>query len=606
MTSLPAALTIDDLHRAYADGMTAAEAMEEVFRRIRAVDDPGIFIHLPEMASVLAAAEALGPFDPVAKPLWGIPCAVKDNIDVAGMPTTAACPAFEYMPDEDAQAVRRLRDAGAIVIGKANLDQFATGLVGTRTPYPIPRNSLDPDLVPGGSSSGSAAAVAQGIVPFALGTDTAGSGRVPAGLNSLVGWKPSLGALSTRGVVPACRTLDCVSVFAHSIADAKRVFDAARAFDAKDAYSRPWAGEGQAPWNGAAPRIGVPAAQDRKFFGDGAAQASYEVTLADLKERGVEIVEVPFQPFYDIALLLYEGPWVAERYAAIDAFIETNEADLHPVTREITIKARNFSATDTFKAIYKLADLKRRCGMLIEGLDMLCVPTAPTWYTVAENLADPIGTNSRLGTYTNFVNLMGMCGLTLPTGQQSDGRPASVTFLAPDGGDHFLAGVGETFQSGAAFGGGAVPVQSKSGDGGGIEIAVVGAHLKGLPLNGELTGLGAQFLRTARTRTDYRLYELPGSAPRKPGLLRVGDGQGHAIEVEVWSLTPDAFGKFVAAIPAPLGMGTLRLDDGTATKGFIVENEGIKDARDISSFGGWRNYIAEAAGPGAPQKGAVA
>ncbi|HAD85721.1 MAG TPA: allophanate hydrolase, partial [Rhodospirillaceae bacterium] len=535
MTSLPDALTIDDLHRAYADGMTAAEVIEEVFRRIAAVDDPGIFIHLPEIASVLAEAEALGAYDPVAKPLWGVPFAAKDNIDVRGMPTTAACPAFEYIPDEDAQVVRRLRDAGAIVIGKANLDQFATGLVGTRTPYPVPRNSLDADLVPGGSSSGSAVAVAQGIVPFALGTDTAGSGRVPAGLNGLVGWKPSLGAMSTRGVVPACRTLDCVSVFAHSIGDAKRVFDVARAFDAQDAYSRPWAGEGRADWDGAAPRIGVPAAQDRKFFGDGAAQASYEATLADLKERGAEIVEVPFQPFYDIALLLYEGPWVAERYAAIDAFIETNEADLHPVTREITIKARNFSATDTFKAIYKLADLKRRCGMLIEGVDMLCVPTAPTWYTVAENLADPIGTNSRLGTYTNFVNLMGMCGLTLPTGQQSNGRPASVTFLAPDGGDHFLAGVGETFRSGAAFGGGAAPVQSKSGDGGGIEIAVVGAHLKGLPLNGELTALGAQYLRSARTRADYRLYELPGSAPRKPGLLRVAEGQGHAIEVEVWS-----------------------------------------------------------------------
>ena len=586
MTKPP--LTIAGLHAEYAAGRSARDVIEDVFARIAEAADPGIFIHLADRDAVLAEADGLGAFDPVARPLWGVPFAVKDNIDVAGMPTTAACPAFAYVPDEDAEVVRLLRAAGAIVIGKTNLDQFATGLVGTRTPYPIPKNVLDPALVPGGSSSGSAVAVAQGIVPFALGTDTAGSGRVPAGLNGLVGLKPSLGALSTRGVVPACRTLDCVSIFAQTVAEAHRVFDVACAYDARDAYSRPWGGLPDG-LPGPALRIGVPAVQDRKFFGDTAAQLAYEATLADLTVQGAEIVEVPFQPFYDIALLLYEGPWVAERYAAIESFIEAHEDALHPVTRAITVKARNFTATDTFKAMYKLADLRRRCGMLIEGLDMLCVPTAPTWYTVEENLADPVQTNSNLGTYTNFVNLMGMCGLVIPTGLQSDGRPASVTFLAPDGGDRFLATVAETFQGEGSFGGGGSLEAGAAALG--IEIAVVGAHLTGLPLNGELTGLGAAFRRDARTRADYRLYDLAGTKPRKPGLLRVAEGTGHAIQVEVWSLAPEAFGQFVARIPAPLGIGTLRLDDGTETKGFIVESEGVRDARDISRFGGWRDYI---------------
>ncbi len=586
MTIPRSPLTIASLHADYAAGRAIADVIAEVYARYDEVADPGIFIHLADPASVAAEAAGLGAFDPKAKPLWGVLFAVKDNIDVAGMPTTAACPAFSYMPEEDAPVVARLRAAGAIVIGKANLDQFATGLVGTRTPYPIPRNALDPALVPGGSSSGSAVAVAQGLAAFSLGTDTAGSGRIPAGLNGLVGLKPSLGALSTRGVVPACRTLDCVSIFAHTVDEAHRVFDVACAYDAEEPYSRPWAGASfAAPADGL--RIGVPAKADRKFFGDAAAQESYEKTLADLARRGAEIVEIPFQSFYDIALLLYEGPWVAERYAAIDAFIDSNEDDLHPVTRAITIKARNFNAVDTFKAQYKLADLKRRCAQAIEGVDMLCVPTAPTWYTAEENLADPIGTNSNLGTYTNFVNLMGMCGLALPTGRQSDGRPASVTLLAADGGDRFLAGIADAFQSGGSMtgGGGA----KKTGD---IELAVVGAHLTGLPLNGELTGLGARLVGTARTRPDYRLFELSGTEPHKPGLLRVADGTGHAIEVEIWSLSADAFGRFVSRIPAPLGLGTLRLDGGAQAKGFIVESEGVKDARDISDFGGWRDYLA--------------
>lgn len=577
---------IEPLHNAYQAGKSACDMIIDTLRRIAEVDDPGVFIHVASQETLIEEAKRLGTFDSTKKPLWGIPFAVKDNIDVAGMPTTAGCPAYRYMPDEDATVVRLLRDAGAIVIGKTNLDQFATGLVGTRTPYPAPRNALDPALVPGGSSSGSAVSVALGIVAFALGTDTAGSGRIPAGLNGLVGLKPSLGALSTRGVVPACRTLDCVSIFATNVPDAQRVFDVACVFDEDEPYSRAWTELVRGRGAGKI-RVGVPAPEDRRFLNDSAAQSAYQASLAKLGRRGCDVVELPFQKFYDIADLLYEGPWVAERYAAIDGFIQTNEDDLHPVTHAIISKARNFSAVDTFKGMYALETLRREIMPQLDGLDMLCVPTAPTWCSVEENLADPIGTNSNLGTYTNFVNLLGLCGLTIPTGQQSDGRPASLTFLAKDGGDKFLAQFAEEFLQdvpGAEMTGASC---SRT-----IQIAVVGAHLSGLPLNHELTERGAEFVRTVRTPRDYRLFALEGTTPPKPGLLRVSPRSGHAIEAEIWSLSPSAFGEFVANIPSPLCLGSIGFDDGSMVQGFLVESEGVTDARDVSDFGGWRRYIA--------------
>lgn len=577
-------LTIEALHEEYASGKSAAEAVRESYARIREVDDPGIFIHLAPVEAVTAEAAALDPFDPAAKPLWGVPFAVKDNIDVAGMPTTAACPAYAYRPERDAEVVRLLREAGALVIGKTNLDQFATGLVGTRTPYPIPRNAIDPELVPGGSSSGSAVAVAQGIAAFALGTDTAGSGRVPAGLNGIVGLKPSLGALSTRGVVPACRTLDCVSIFASTVADAHAVFRVAASFDPLDPYSRHWQ-----PVSGGARRVGVPRAADRRFFGDTAAETAFALNVERLARTGAELVELPFEPFYEVARLLYDGPWVAERYAAIEGFIAANEAHLHPVTRAVITRARDFSAADTFKGLYRLEELRRETSALLEGVDLLCVPTAPTWYTLQENLADPILTNSNLGTYTNFVNLLGLCGLAIPTGLQDDGRPASVTLLASGGLDDMLAGFAGQLTGSAA---GSAPLASSCRAGPGFEIAVVGAHLTGLPLNRELTELGGTFVRTVRTARDYRLFELPGATPRKPGLLEVAEGEGHAIEAEVWALSAESFGRFVARIPSPLCIGTVRLGDGSGVKGFVVGGESVRGARDISSFGGWRNYIA--------------
>ncbi|WP_292279938.1 allophanate hydrolase, partial [Mesorhizobium sp.] len=401
---------IASLRAAYQSGLGIAEVIDAVLARIDAAGDPGIFIHLATKEEILAEAEALGSFDPVAKPLWGIPFAVKDNIDVAGMPTTAACTEYAYTPDKDATVVARLKAAGAFVVGKTNLDQFATGLVGVRTPWPIPRNAIDPKLVPGGSSSGSAVATARGIVSFALGTDTAGSGRIPAGLNSIVGLKPTVGALSTTGVVPACRTLDCVSVFALTVDDAYAVFSVAAAHDAADPYSRAIAVQ---PLAARPPvlTIGIPEKADLKFFGDASMQAGFEAALKSLETLGARLVEIPFGDFYATADLLYEGAWVAERYAAIRDFFEANEAALHPVTRKIIGGARNLSAADAFRGLYALQAYKARLTPVIASVDLFCMPTAPTHYSVDAVLADPIVTNSRLGTYTNFVNLLDMCGI---------------------------------------------------------------------------------------------------------------------------------------------------------------------------------------------------
>lgn len=589
---------IASLHAAYRDGASVGDVIATIYARIETADDPGIFIHLAARADLVAAAEALGPFDPLAKPLWGVPFAVKDNIDVAGMPTTAACAEYTYRPDSDATVVARLKAAGALVVGKTNLDQFATGLVGVRTPWPIPRNAVDAELVPGGSSSGSAVATARGIVSFALGTDTAGSGRIPAGLNNIVGLKPTVGALSTAGVVPACRTLDCVSVFALTVDDAYRVFSVAAARDAADAYSRDIAVQplGQRP---PVLSVGIPAKADLKFFGDAAMQAGFEASLAMLSRLGCRLVEIPFGDFYATANLLYEGAWVAERYAAIRDFMESNEAALHPVTRKIIGGARSLSAADAFRGLYALQAYKAKLGPVIASVDLFCVPTAPTHYTTAAVLADPVETNSRLGTYTNFVNLLDMCGIAVPTGARGDGWSMSVTLLAAARRDGLVAAVARDLHaaSGLALGAtgwrqpSARPVGPSAEDGT-IELVVVGAHLSGMPLNGQLKEAGGRFCRATTTTPSYKLYALAGQTTPKPGLIRVGGG-GAAIEVEVWRLSDDAFGRFVAAIPPPLGIGTIELDDRTSAKGFLVESAGLLGASDISSFGGWRRFLSD-------------
>ena len=589
--------TIGTLLAAHAAGKPVTATIEETYDRMAAHDDPALFIAIRPKAEALAIAARLEASGSAGKPLYGVPFVVKDNIDVAGLPTTAACPAFAYRPDRSAFVVERLERAGAIVIGKTNLDQFATGLVGVRSPYGVPRNALRSDLIPGGSSSGSATAVGAGLVPFSLGTDTAGSGRVPAALNGIVGLKPSLGALSTSGVVPACRTLDTVSIFARDVADAFIVFREAIAFDERDAYSRTF----REPSLSAFPsgiRLGVPRPDQRQFFDDKVASAAFSQDLRLAQSLGAQIVEFDFEPFAEVARMLYDGPWVAERYAATKPLIETNPEALHPVTRAIIESARKFDAVAVFEAFYRLADRKRRTDRVWSEFDVMVVPTMPRFYTVAEVEADPVRLNARLGTYTNFVNLLDLCAIAVPAGVRGDGLPSSVTLIGPSGADGLLAGLADAIQAhsgertkAAAPAVSPAPRAASGAPGERIEIAVLGAHLSGLPLNRELVDLGASFSREVETAPDYRLFALPGSVPAKPGLLRVTDGAGSAIKAEIWTLDRSGFGDFVARIPAPLGIGTIRLSDGGSVKGFLVEAEAVKAAEDVSRFGGWRAYL---------------
>jgi allophanate hydrolase len=583
-----------------AGTLSPAQTVARSFARIRDHNDPAIFISLRDEKEALAEAEALRAKDPAQLPLYGVPVAVKDNIDVAGLSTTAACPAFAYSPAHDATSVARLRAAGAIVIGKTNLDQFATGLVGVRSPYGIPANPMRGDLIPGGSSSGSAVAVSTGLVPLALGTDTAGSGRVPAMLNNIVGLKPSLGLVSTAGVVPACRTLDCVSIFALTVDDAMTTLAALAGPDGADPYSR------NRPLGPTTPfpdqlRLGVPSHGQLIFFGDKASEAAYHDALRRWTALGATLVEFDLEPFYETARLLYEGPWVAERYLVIRDLLASSPEAIHPVTREITIAGARLSAADTFAALYRLQTLRKTAERAFAGIDALVLPTAPTVYSTAQVLANPIELNSRLGTYTNFVNLLDLCALALPSAIRPDDAPFGITLLAPAGWDAQLASIGRVFHADTRLPMGArslpqpllagLPAGARGDE---IAIAVVGAHLSGMALNGELKALGGRLLEATATSADYRLFAL-ATTPPKPGMLRVDPGKGLSIELEIWALSAAAFGKFVAAIPPPLSIGTVRLADGRGVKGFIVEPAAVNGARDISSFGGWRAFMAEKA-----------
>ncbi len=580
--------TLEALRRAYAGGVRPEAVVAEAFRRLDLANDPGIFIHEARQAA-LEAARALGA--PDGRPLWGIPFAVKDNIDVAGMPTTAACPDFAYDAADDAFVVARLRQAGAIVLGKTNLDQFATGLVGVRTPHTVPRNAIDPAIVPGGSSSGSAVAVARGIAAFALGTDTAGSGRVPAALNAIVGMKPTLGAFSATGVVPACRTLDTISVFAMTVADAWEVHSVAAGYDAADAYSRPVATG--ALFDASAVRIGVPDRATLQTFGDDVQAADFRATVERLRAAGAEIRELDFSPFHAVARMLYEGAWLAERVAAVGERLTRKPETLHATTRAILEPGLKLSAVDAFEGFYRLKALRRDCEALFAGVDVLCVPSIPTFVTLAEIAADPVGPNSRLGTYTNFVNLLDLCGIAVPTGARADGRPGSVTLLAPAGRDALGASIAAALEAGPLGATGwarpmRLPLAPQAA--GEIALAVCGAHMSGLPLNRELTERGGRFIRACTTAPIYRLHALAGGPPFRPGLVRTT--RGAAIALEVWALPWERFGDFIAGVPSPLCIGTVELEDGTTVKGFLSEAAGLADAADITEFGGWRAWLA--------------
>jgi allophanate hydrolase len=581
-----------------AGTVSPARTVARSFQRVRDHNDPAIFISLRDEKEALAEAEALSAKDAAQLPLYGVPVAVKDNIDAIGLPTTAGCPAFAYSPSHDATAVARLRAAGAIVIGKTNLDQFATGLVGVRSPYGTPTNPMRADLIPGGSSSGSAVAVSAGLVPLALGTDTAGSGRVPAMLNNIVGLKPSLGLVSTVGVVPACRTLDCVSIFSLTVDDAMTALAAMAAPDGADPFSRncPLAEMAAFP---SKLRLGVPRPGQLIFFGDKASEAAYGEALKRWTALGATLVEFDLEPFYETARLLYEGPWVAERYLVIKSLLASSPEAIHSVTREIIIAGARLSAADTFAALYRLQALRKIASRAFTDIDALVLPTAPTVYSTAQVLANPLELNSRLGTYTNFVNLLDLCGLALPAAIRPDDIPFGITLLAPAGQDAQLAGIGRVFHADTGLPMGsrslpqpplaALPARVSEDE---IAVAVVGAHLSGMVLNGELKALGGRLVESTVTAPDYKLYAL-NTAPPKPGMLRVEAGSGSSIELEVWALPAAAFGRFVAAIPPPLSIGTIRLADGRGVKGFIVEPADVGSARDISEFSGWRAFVAE-------------
>jgi allophanate hydrolase len=586
-------LDLHSLARAYAEGITPIQVVAEVERRIAAAGDDKVWIGR-DPAALKAQAEALAALPPEERaklPLYGVPFAVNDNIDVAGLETTAACKEFAYRPDRSATVVERLVAAGALVVGKTNLDQFATGLVGVRSPYGVPRNPFDPRYVPGGSSSGSAVAVAAGLVSFSLGTDTAGSGRVPAGINNIVGLKPTCGALSTTGVVPACRSLDSVSIFALTCADAEAVLDVAEAPDAADAYSR---ASGPRPPEPTTWRVGVPRPEQRDFQSDAAAKASYEASLDRLKALGATLVEIDVAPFLETAKLLYGGAWVAERLAAIKEFAAQQPDALLPVTRQIILGADKLSAVDAFQGLYKLRAYVQQTAPAWQQIDALAVPTAPTSYTVAELEAEPIKYNSVLGIYTNFVNLLDLSAVAVPASLSPKGLPIGLTLIAPAWHDRRLLALAARFHAstGLAMGatGHALPAAApKPATDSAIRLAVFGAHLQGQPLNHELTNLGAVLVGPCRTALEYRMYALAN--PPRPGLIRVAE-KGEAIGGEIWAVPADKLGIFVNGIRAPLGVGTVHLADGTTVLGFICEGLGAQGCADITRFGDWRSYKA--------------
>lgn len=588
-------LSIGHLLEAYRAGrLRPADVVGGILEAIPKHAADHIWIRPLEPAELRPYLERLDGADPAALPLFGIPFAIKDNIDLAGIPTTAACPAFAYTPTQSATVVKRLIEAGAVPIGKTNLDQFATGLVGVRSPYGATRNAFDPAYVAGGSSSGSAVAVAKGLASFALGTDTAGSGRVPAAFNNLVGIKPTRGLLSTRGVVPACRTLDCMSVFALDVADARAVVAAAAGFDAQDPFARE---ARPAPPVRDRFRFGVPARLE--FFGDGEAARLFAGALGALERLGGEAVTIDFTPFRDAARLLYEGPWVAERYAAIQGFLETHLDALHPVTRAIIEPAIGASAVAAFQAQYRLAALRRHADAVLAGLDFVLTPTAGTIYRIDAVQADPIRLNSNLGLYTNFMNLLDLAAVAIPAGFGSQGLPYGVTLFGPAFSDGTLAVYGDRLHRAldlplGATGRRADPARPAV-DGPPAEpllrVVVCGAHLSGLPLNHQLAERGGRLVTRTRTAPRYRFYALPGGPPFRPGLIRQAEG-GASVEVEVWEMPAAQFGPFVSAIPAPLGIGTVELEDGSLEKGFICEGYAAEGARDITALGGWRAFLA--------------
>ncbi len=575
-----------------AGRISAVEIATHALARVEAyaLVQPEVFIHRAPDGDVLRQArEVDARVARGERPLLaGVPFAVKDNIDVEGMPTTAACPAFAYRPEHSSTVVQRLLAAGAVCLGKTNLDQFATGLVGTRSPYGAPSCVFNREFVSGGSSSGSAVAVAAGLVSFALGTDTAGSGRVPAAFNGLIGLKTTKGRWSTQGLVPACRSLDCITVLTANAADAALVDAVVAEFDAADPYSRHAPAP---PMLATAFRFGVPRPEQLQFFGDEAAARLYQQALSHVAAIGGTPVPIDIGPLFKAAQLLYAGPWVAERTAAIEEFLRNNPGAIHPVVRAIIAAGAGTSGVEVFRAQYELQALKRQAETLWSQIDVLVLPTTPTIYRVSELLAEPVTLNSNLGLYTNFVNLLDMSAVAVPAGFRDNHTGFGITMIGAAFMDRPLLDLAQRYLA-SAPGLERPPLDLKTRSSG-VHLAVVGAHLAGMPLHWQLSSRNARLVQVTQTAPVYRLYAMTNTSPPKPALIHTGSGGGGgAIAVEVYELDTAAFGSFVAEIPAPLAIGTVVLADGSVVKGFIAEPRATEGARDITSLGGWRAYIA--------------
>ena len=586
-------LNIGSLQAHYRSGTLApTDVIREVYRRIRALQGNPIWINLIPEEESLVAAEALT--DAAMAPLFGIPFAIKDNLDAARLPTTAGCPAFSYVAERDATVVKRLKSAGGILIGKTNLDQFATGLVGVRSPYGACSTVFHSEYISGGSSSGSAVAVAAGLLSFALGTDTAGSGRVPAAFNNIVGLKPTRGILSTEGLVRACRSLDCISLFCLTAEDAETVFSVAASYDQADCYSRHLPSAEHLP---STYRIGIPAAHILGLVDQG-----YRTLFMEAQQRlsSLEhtLIEVDVTPLLKTAHLLYGGPWVAERFAAVGEFVKEHREQVHPVVHDIIMGGEKYSAVDAFNALYALEEFRQQASIVWNAVDILLLPTVPDIYRIEEIENDPVALNSRLGTFTNFVNLLDLAAIALPAGFRADGLPFGVTFIGQTFSDRLLIALSKSYLGSLqpSLGGTGqpypqVPGTDRPANSDRMMIAVVGAHLSGEPLNHQLTDRDARFIRRAKTAPSYQLFALPGTSPPKPGLVRVGAEVGRSIDLEVWELPVAEFGNLLKDVPSPLTIGMLHLSDGRVVKGFLCEEVAVQDALNISEFGGWKAYL---------------
>jgi allophanate hydrolase len=574
------------------DELTPRRLVEALCQRAESIHNPYIWIHRLSPEELEPYLARLDGVDPNSLPLYGIPFAIKDNIDLAGVPTTAACPAYAFTPEVSATVVEHLIQAGAIPLGKTNLDQFATGLVGLRSPYGVPRNPLAPDRVPGGSSSGSAVALSESLASFSLGTDTAGSGRVPAMFNRLWGLKPSRDHALRAQPAPACRTLDCVSIFAHNAEDAQRVLGVAEGYDSADAYSLPTRDMALPSSN----RLGVPKPEQLMFFGDANYRPAWEAALERLRVDGWELIEVDFEPFLQTARLLYEGPWVSERTTALRDFLESNADDFYPTTRSIIAGGMEHSACQTFAAAYKLAELRRQSESAWDGIAAIVTPTAGGFPTLAELKADPIGPNSQLGYYTNFMNLLDLCAVATPAGETGTGLPFGLTWIAPRDTDRALIDLAAKGPVGGAEVSFPPPADghsleaTKASQNKSLPILLFGAHMRGLPLNAQVLELGGEFIAEVRTAPKYKMVYLPEPAPHRPGIVRIAQ-QGASLAAEEWSFPESALGEFLSTLRQPLGLGQIELEAGRQVHGFLCEAVAAEVARDISASGGWRPFL---------------